>query len=383
MSAVFFAAGLTIAAIGPSLPALAAHSGADVAALGGLFTAFSGGVIIAQFAIVRASGRFGQRASLAASMLLMGAGALTIATAGALWLLLAAALLAGAGFGGVLAVGNTLVAQLFPERRAAALNAINLFFGVGSIVGPALAGVAGARLGTPQAALWAGAALVAALSLSVLRVATARTQAHASRPGGLGGGQPARPWLLSLLLSVYVGSEVGLGAWLTLYMITSVALAAPQAALVVSMFWLALTSGRTLAAMLGGRLSAQGLLMLCLAGLLLGAGLLAAGVGNLALTLAGVALFGLSCGPVFPTVIAMVSAGPQGDALTSRALALGNSGGLLLPALIGLLLTRSGPASVGIYLLGAAGLMIVLAWLAVRPQPGAHVAADADCPAAT
>src|SRR4051794_34823870 len=111
---VFFAAGLTIAAIGPSLPVLAARIGVDIAALGGLFTAFSGGVMIAQVVVARASRHFGQRATLAASMLLMCAGSLAIAQGEGLLALFAAALLGGFGFGGVLATGNTLVAQLFP-----------------------------------------------------------------------------------------------------------------------------------------------------------------------------------------------------------------------------------------------------------------------------
>jgi hypothetical protein len=40
---VFFAVGLTITAIGPSLPVLAARLGVDIAALGALFTSFSAG----------------------------------------------------------------------------------------------------------------------------------------------------------------------------------------------------------------------------------------------------------------------------------------------------------------------------------------------------
>ena len=71
---VFFAAGLTLAALGPSLPILALRIGVDIAALGGLFTATSVGVIIAQLGVVRAGRRFDQRTILAASVLLMGVG---------------------------------------------------------------------------------------------------------------------------------------------------------------------------------------------------------------------------------------------------------------------------------------------------------------------
>ncbi|HEX5688772.1 MAG TPA: MFS transporter, partial [Roseiflexaceae bacterium] len=79
--AVFFAGGLTLASLGPSLPALATRLGVESATLGGLFTAFSIGVIATQFVVGRISRRFGQRRTLAAGMVLMGLGELAIAQA--------------------------------------------------------------------------------------------------------------------------------------------------------------------------------------------------------------------------------------------------------------------------------------------------------------
>jgi MFS transporter, FHS family, L-fucose permease len=377
--AIFFVCGLTVAAIGPSLPVLATRLSVDVAALGGLFTSFSVGVIAAQAGVVGASRRFGQRGTLAASMLLMAAGSITIAQGGSLLALFAAALVGGAGFGGVLATGNTLIAQLFPARSAAALNGINLFFGIGSIVGPSLAAVTDTRLGMPQLVLWIGALGLAVLFPLVLSAVAAR--ASAAKPGAAVAQAESseRVWLLGVLLLVYIGTEIGFGAWLTLYMVISAGMDVASAALVVSSFWLALTSGRALAAVFGARISTWSLLRLCLAGLLLGAVLLAFGIGNVGLTLAGVLIFGLSCGPVFPTVLALVASSAGGGAATSRALALGNAGGLLVPALIGLLLTRAGaPAVVGL-LIVATLLMIGLGTAALRPAGAARVGSEADC----
>jgi len=375
---VFFAAGLTIAAIGPSVPVLAAQIGVDTAALGGLFTAFSAGVLVAQVGLLRVARRLSQRATLAASMLLMCVGILAVTQGVSLLGLFGAALLGGVGFGGVLANGNMMVAQLFPSGSAAALNGINLFFGVGSIVGPSLAAAANARLSAPQVALWVGAGAMAVLSPVVLGLAASRAGAATSAPGARSTA-PARGWLLGFLLLVYTGTEIGFGGWLTLYMVTSAAMDVASAALVVSGFWLALTSGRALAVALGVRMSAQGLLRLCLGGVLLGAVLLALSIGNLALTLAGVLLLGLSCGPVFPTALALVASSSQGGAATSRALILGNSGGMIVPALIGLLLTRYGPPAVVALLVVSALVMIGLGAAALRPQPEPCVPGEADC----
>jgi MFS transporter, FHS family, L-fucose permease len=379
MCAIFFAAGLTIAAIGPSLPVLATRIGVDIAALGGLFTAFSAGVIVAQLVIVRASQRFGERAALGGSMLLMSVGSLMIAQSSILVLLFGSALLAGAGFGGVLSTGNTLVAGLFPGQSAVALNGINLFFGVGSIVGPALAAAANARFGAPHQAIWVSASMMIVLFLTVALVSAQRSAPAASGHDAPQRSAPVRSWLFGFLLLVYVGTEIGFGAWLTLYMATSAGLDIAQGALVVSGFWLALTGGRALAAASGSRLRAPDLLMICLFGLLLGAAVLSLSIGHLALTVAGVLLFGLSCGPVFPTVLAILTGSAQGAKATSRALALGNTGGMLLPALIGLLLARVGPLAVTMVLVVAALSMIGLA-IATRRQPAqALLPGSAEC----
>jgi MFS transporter, FHS family, L-fucose permease len=376
---VFFAAGLTLAALGPSLPVLATRSGVDVATLGGLFTAFSLGVMLAQVGVVQAKRRWGQRATLALSALLMGLSSLTLAQSGSVIPMFAAALGGGVGFGGVLAMGNTLVAQLFPARSAAALNALNLFFGLGAIGGPMLAAAANARLGAPQLALALGAGALAAFAPAVARLAVQSTAMATQQPGSIPATAPTRPLLLGLLLLVYSGCEIGFGAWLTLYTSQSTQLDAAQAALVTSSFWLALTGGRGLAVALGVRLPAPALLRLCLAGILFGVALLALGVGNLVLTCAGVLCFGLSCGPVFPTVMALATGSAQGDRATSRVLLLGNCGGIIVPALLGLALTRIGPWAVAAVLLAAAIVMLGLGIAAVRPQQALVAPGDADC----
>jgi len=364
--AVFFAAGLTLASVGPSLSALAARIGVDSAALGGLFTVFSTGVIATQFVIGSICRRFGQRATLATGMVLMGLGELTIAQASALPLVFAAALLAGAGFGSIMATGNTLVAQLFPSNSAAALNGANLFFGVGAIVGPSVVAAANTCFGAPQLGLVVGVGALVALAPIVI-TAAARSTGDSREQRATPATIPTRSWLLGSLLLVYTGTEIGVGAWLTLYMINSGALGSAQAPLAVAAFWVALTSGRALAAALGSRTSAYSLLWLCLGGLLLGAIVFALGIGNVPLTLAAVLIFGLSCGPVFPTVLALVTSRARGSGTAaSLVLALGNSGGLVIPALIGLLLSRYGPAAAAGLVLGAALAMLALCAVVVR-----------------
>src|SRR5262245_13872625 len=140
---VFLAAGICLASLGPLLPYLSTHLGRDIASLGWIFTALSSGVMLAQFGVGFASDRFGQRPVLAVGMLSMGSGMFGVTLSQTLATLLAAAIVAGLGFGVVITAGNLLIARLFPTRGAAALNGMNFFFGLGSVLGPIVVGQAG------------------------------------------------------------------------------------------------------------------------------------------------------------------------------------------------------------------------------------------------
>src|SRR5215213_8097056 len=207
--ATFLAAGVTLSGVGPALPLLALHIEQDIAMLGGLFTAISLGIILTQFGAGPASVRFGLRFVLAAGMLLMGSGGIGVTFGRSLAILLAGALLFGIGFGGILAAGNLLVGQLFPTRSAAALNGVNLFFGIGSMLGPAIAGWAGLRLGAPQTAVWVGAGLLLALVPIVLSY-TAQPPTQAAKQSAQERPQQRNTgWLLAIMLLIYIGTEVG------------------------------------------------------------------------------------------------------------------------------------------------------------------------------
>lgn len=357
---VYAGAGVSLSAVGPSIAALAANVGQPVEAVGAQFTAFSVGTVLVQLAAAPVGERYGQRAVLAAGAVLLGLGVLGESLSRGMGWLLLFALLGGLGFGCVLAAGVLLVARLFAERSASALNLVNLFFGVGSIVGPLVAGVAGARLARPELAMMLGAALLLALA-PLLALAT---EASGGAERAVGG--PPVPWalvvLLGVLLLVYSGTEIAVGGWAALYLQESAAMAPPQAALAVSSFWLALTLGRGLGAVLGLRVDTRTLLLGFLLLLLMAAGLLAASVGNVGLSVLGLALFGLACGPIFPTTMALVAAVSGGRGVAaSLALGVGNFGAGTIPPLLGVVLSRSGPqAGTWLLLAAAAAQLLVL-----------------------
>lgn len=373
----YIGSGLCLSSVGPSLPALAANVGRDVAAVGAQFTAFSLGTVSVQLAAAPLGQRLGQRTVLGWGALLLGLGILGETLSTSLGLLLACALLGGLGFGCVLAAGVLLAAGLFPERSTSVLNLVNLFFGVGSILGPLVAGVARARLDAPQIAMMLGAGLLLLLAPGFAWAADPARR-EVVRPDAPG--TPV-PWgfvaLLGVLLAAYSGTEIAVGGWAALYLETSTTLAPAQAALAVSSFWLALTGGRALGALLGLVLGARALLAAALALLALASGLLLAGLGSVTLSLVALILFGLGCGPVFPTVMALVAASSQGrGAATSLALAVGNTGAGVLPPLLGVILSEAGPRAGALLLLGVAlGMLLFFSLLSLSGARRPSVAA--------
>jgi fucose permease len=348
---VYAGAGLSLSSVGPSLPSLAENVGRDVAAVGAQFTAFSAGTVLVQFAAAPLGGRYGQRA-------LLGLGVLGESLSRELGWLLLFALLGGLGFGCVLAAGVLLVARLF-ARGASALNLVNVFFGVGSIVGPLAAGLGRARAGQPELAMMAGAVLLLALA-PLLRWAA---EAPADERGAAEGGPV--PWglvtLLGVLLLLYSGIEIGVGGWAALYLELSAGMAPAQVALAVSGFWLALTAGRALGALLGLRVGPRVLLGGFLSLMAVAAGLIVLSVGDGAASAGALALFGLACGPIFPTTMALVAAVSGGrGAATSLALGVGNLGAGTIPPLLGVVLSGAGPRAGALLILAVAGLLLAL-----------------------
>ncbi|HEX9373714.1 MAG TPA: MFS transporter, partial [Roseiflexaceae bacterium] len=276
-------------------------------------------------------------------------GTLGLSLSRSLPLALTFGVLAGLGHGAADVSFNVLIAEVFAARSASALNLLNVFFGVGAVAGPAAAGLALRLWGTALPALWLGVALLLlqAPLVPLLAVPPRARQHHAQASRGAPVLASPLLWALGLLMLIYVGTETGIGGWTTTYLERTTAIGTAAAALMTSGFWLALTGGRVVGALLGARVAPNTLLTLSLAGSLAGGALLAASTGNVALTTAAVLLTGLCFGPIFPTTFSIVTSTfrqAPGTA-ASVAVALGSVGGMLLPVLQGALLERSGPAS--------------------------------------
>ncbi len=343
---VFISLGILTATIGPVLPDLAGNTLSSLEAVGAIFTAIFLGAFLAQIGCGTLTDKFGPRPVLIVGLVIMSAGMLGVTFSRSLPLMLASGLLAGLGHGAVDISINLLVARVFEERSVAAVNLVNFFFGVGAVVGPAIASFTINRWNTGIPVIWMGVGVVLAsipfIGLFLLSPTATPKKAIVSQDKPFY--RSPLLWIAGLILFLYVGAENSMGGWTATYMQRTTSLAADQAALVVSGFWMTLTLGRLVAAYMGTRWSSDRLLSVSLTGAGMGGLILATTTGSLPLSIVAVLMIGLFFGPIFPTTFS-ISASLFRESSGKAAgliVALASLGGMFLPPLQGVILTRMG-----------------------------------------
>jgi MFS family permease len=240
------------------------------------------------------------------------------------WLVFLACTVMGFGFGGLLIQLNILCARVAdPRRISAALNLLNLLFGLGLILSPTLVAF------SPY--LFVGfLAVLATLVFAFFPLTYVEAKAEEA------GTSQFRPILIlfALIFFLQLGSEVGVRAWLS----TQMSFVDSNnieffAGLAVSLFGLGILLGRGLAAVFGQHLSAKALLILSGIILASGAGLFLLASKSAWLGLLASLLLGLAYAPLFPTFLAVLEAyEPESfGRLTGIFLFIGNLGAIFIP----------------------------------------------------
>ncbi|MFE9115024.1 MFS transporter [Streptomyces collinus] len=357
----FVLMGVLQALYGPAIPAFRAEFGLSPSAAGlGLSAHFVGGVAGVLLSD-RLYGRIGNRHILGGSYLLMGVGAAGFALAPAWPAALAAALVAGVGFGGIDYGLNQLFAVGFGDRSTAMLNILHAHFGIGAILGPAVIGAVGSE---HYPAVFLVFALANLPLLLCLRGVRSRAPVAAREPGP-GGGVLGRSLgsviaVFVVLYVLHVGIEAGVGGWEPTHLET-VGYGAGVAATATSVYWLMMTVGRFLVAPLALRFSPQTIITVSCAGMTVC--LLAATVPTLApYAYAGVGLF---IAPIFPTGLPWLNrAAPRARRAGALVIAASMAGGVAAGPALGKAIEWSGVRAVPLLLCGVSALCLAATlWL--------------------
>src|SRR4051812_45444628 len=362
----FVVTGMVTTLLGPVLPLLAAQWSLDDTRAGYFFTAeFLGsiaGVALSGFIVPK----LGFTRSLACGYTLLALGVGMLGVTSATWYLaLAGAALYGFGLGITIPATNLWVAERSGAGRAAALNLVNLAWGIGAVAVPALVALAvrAHHLQWLLASIVAAAFVIAALFMS----APARDPV----PGAPQADHQLFPqwrWrvALAILFYLYVGAENGVAGWIAMFADRLHVTAGQLWAATPSLFWGALLVGRALAPAMLRHISEARLLAAGLSLSALGVGALIAAHGFFAIV-AGTIAAGLGMSSVFPLLIAKITQrfGENGARAAGPIFAFGGLGGATLPWAVGFVSQHGAGLRGGLSVpLGALLLMGVVLMLA-------------------
>ena len=376
-SLAFVSLGLPDGLLGPSWPSIRTTFALPLDALGLLIGAVTAGYLTSSFLSGWILARAPLGSVLAASTAATSAALLTIASAPAWSVLLAACVVAGLGGGAIDAGLNAYGAQHFSNRM---LNWLHAFFGLGTTIGPL---VATAVLGSDLTWRW-GFGLVGAAQavLAATFLATRRAWRPIDEGGGTDDAVPStmpaptrapapapamdtlrRPvvWLGMALFFLYTGVEIAVAQWS--FSLLTLGRGVPDAAagLFVTAYWGSIMAGRILFGLVADRVPLIPTLRLCLLGSLAGAAALWLGPAGW-MAPAGLVLMGLGFAPVFASLISLTPARVgrrHADSAIGFQIAAAGLGAAAVTGLIGVLADGLGLEAVGACV--AAGTILLIA----------------------
>jgi len=368
----FLLLGLADGALGTVWPDLRDNFDRTNASFGFIFTAWSGGYLVASVASGHVSDRHGIGATLSAGTTTAVVGLIAIAAAPVWWALLAGFFLLGGGFGFTDATANAWVALTAGARE---MGALHTAYGFGASGGPLLAT---AFVANQQS--WRGpfvVLLVVQVAVAVMVVRGRRGFDTAPRKSMIRGDHSAsarRPRAVAVALLVwfglYVGVEVSVGQWSYTILTEARGVGEVAAGVLAASFWIGVTIGRVGLAAFGDRIDPERGLSQASFGSIIAVVILwldPGGQGGLALP-----FLGLFFSVMFP--LAVILTPRYLDPTRARRqvgyqVAASSLGGIVIPASIGVLAADHGvdiavPISVTIVI-----AMTVL-WAALRREAG-------------
>ena len=370
LCAGFVVNGIIITFIGPILPIFIAKWKLDDSDAGMFFmTQFVGSFVgvLGSSALISARGF---KPAITIGLAMMGIG-FALWSAPSYFLALCASAFFGIGYGLSTPGTNLWVAETYGDRRASALNVMNLAWGVGAILCSPLAKIS-IKTDHVSLLLYVVGALCCVLAIMLLRVAFAHA-VHDSESAEskkiLTGADLVIAAMLGVLFFVYVGTENGISGWAAAHAKRSLTWSSETWTLAPMFFFGGLLGGRAAGAAILRRLKET---TVAVGGLLLAAGgttIFAFATSRLML-FGGVFFAGLGLSSIYPIFIAWLSKwfGSRARKVGGVLFALAALGGAFLPPLVGVVSRYAGSLRIGL-LVPLAGCAAMLAFVALlRPN---------------
>jgi MFS family permease len=371
---------MVIALLGPSLPAMIADLGMSYGQAGFLFTLLSMGSLFGTTVGATASDYINRKLLYGGCALVLALGLLSLGFAtgyAGIAVLVFLLSLFGSPIG---AIGQSIMLDMFPDRRERNLSLQTFFAAAGSFLAPLIVSLnysVGLSWKWPfiETALLA-IGLCAAIFLSPIP----SSRGGSKRPGILPLLRNTKVLSVATLIFLSVAIDLGFSFWLAEYFKAELHAPLRLSSAVVGFY---------LAGIIAGRLAITALLKKLSVGRLLASGLTLALASILVFILAppmpikivACVLYGLGVGPVFPLLMSIgVKQRPDGPgAVTGMLYAFLSLGGMVFPLLVGAIAAGAG---IGLSYLFCAVLATVIlvavlaSGMARKPAPAPKVAGD-------
>jgi MFS transporter, FHS family, glucose/mannose:H+ symporter len=363
--------------LGAVLPGLRERSGLSLTQSGLMFVALSTGLVLGSVVAGPALDRYGAKRVLCTAVGLVVAGLLAFEVVLAFPWLLLPAMTMGAGGSAVVTGAHALVAELNPTHRAASLNLLDFFFGVGAFVTP-FALVPLQTRGGVTAVLLALALLASGVLAYLVATRFPPPRGAAHTIAGAGRVVRSTAFLLpALLIFLYVGTEQSIWDWQVSYLGARQGLANVEAARALSIFPIAIMIGRLVNNRVLMALPPAPVLLVSTAGA-------AASLAVVMLTHSGAvatgALFvaGLFMASVYPTTLGVLAGrftGASGAAL-GLAITCGWLGSVVISPSLGFVAEHRDFATAYTVVVASAAAMLLTATALSRQREGAAAPDD-------
>ena len=324
-----FVFGISLAILGAlfGVPQMRERIHADLAQQGDILLILYLGVLVSTIVVGPVIDSFGNKIVLTLSAALVLAGFLALAGAASFAEASVAALVLGFGGGGLNTASNALVADLYPENRAAMLNLVAVFFGFGALLAPLIAVIVVRQLAMIAAAL----AAMCTIFYLVLPIPPPRERERFSIFASIKAAKYPGAMLFAFLLFCESGNEAAIGGWTSTY-VGSIGAAPRVATLILAAYWAGLMIGRILGGTVFARLGKERLVFASGIGSAIGTAVLVA-TPSIPVMGVGALIVGLSFAAIYPTTLAIAADRYQRLAGTIFGLlfAVGLIGGMTFP----------------------------------------------------
>lgn len=365
----FISLGLPDSLLGSAWPSMYGGFGVPISWAGAVSVVISMGTMVSSLQSDRLTRRFGAGRVTAASVIMTAAALFGFSLSTSYWHLLLWAVPYGLGAGGVDAALNNFVALHYASRH---MSWLHCMWGIGAAAGPYIMGWAlTAGLGWPTgyrtvSALQAALAAAVLLSLPLWRRPPAPSVPEAApapeRQKPLTLNQvlrvPGVPFAV-LLFFFYCAVEQTFNLWASSYLTLEQGIPAETAASLTGTYFIGITLGRMAGGFLTLRFTDRQLIRLGIGVLLAGVLALLLPFGEIS-ALAGLALAGLGCAPIYPSAIHAAPAlfgADKSQAVIGVQMAGASLGTCLMPLFFGFVAQHVSIRLFPLFLLLAAALL--------------------------